>query len=503
MKVFNYSCQGESHKADDKPCQDASRAEIISDDFAVCVISDGHGGDRYFRSRVGSQILVDITFEKVHEFVGGMSQTGLLKGIPFTQMGIHRDHIEEPKAQIDQRFMQLFRAIKAEWMIRIFDHASNTPANEWEREHVKPSYLVQLESKEKLEKIYGATLMAYVRTPEFWFAFHLGDGKMIMFDKNGDGSEPVLWDSDCFLNVTSSICSSDAVERFRYSYQGDGVFPFAMFLGSDGIDDSFTDGEPLYDFYIGLLREIDKNGDEAVQNSLVESLPVLSAKGSRDDMSVAYCYEEEILDEVVLAMTKKQIERFEDEFRDTYKSEQETANAINLIEKQYPNLREEIDRITRKSDELAKKEAELIDSFNSITKNKEDLGEEMNREVQRVRDKYSIKIQTVEESLQDKGAEIQDAKKKRADISGDDFKDKKRIYIDLEYKKKDLANFRNLSETIITRMNRLREFVGEEPLTTEDMIKIYNNEFRHETETSEGNIEVKDNSDADNQESHE
>lgn len=62
----------------------------------------------------------------------------------------------------------------------------------------------------KLEKIYGCTLMAYVRTNKYWFAFHLGDGKMISFDEEAQWKEPVLWDDRCFLNKTTSICDADA-----------------------------------------------------------------------------------------------------------------------------------------------------------------------------------------------------------------------------------------------------------------------------------------------------
>ena len=143
MKVFNYSCLGASHMDDEKPCQDASRSAVTDNGLTICVVSDGHGGEQYFRSDVGSKELVNITFEKVQEFTEGMLQLDILKGTPFTSMDISKkrqDDIPTLKV-IDDRFMQLFRAIKAEWMIHIYDHALNAPVSDWEKEKVKPEYL--------------------------------------------------------------------------------------------------------------------------------------------------------------------------------------------------------------------------------------------------------------------------------------------------------------------------------------------------------------------------
>jgi len=51
MKCFNHSCQGESHKASDKECQDYSLTWQNEDkSITIAVVCDGHGGDSYFRS---------------------------------------------------------------------------------------------------------------------------------------------------------------------------------------------------------------------------------------------------------------------------------------------------------------------------------------------------------------------------------------------------------------------------------------------------------------------
>ena len=103
---------------------------------------------------------------------------------------------------------------------------------------------------------------------------------------------PIPWDERCFLNKTTSLCDNEPVEEFRYCAEGDGHFPAAIFLGSDGLDDTFGDGDKLYNFYGNLIRMIKKNGLEAVTSEIQTSLPRLSEIGSKDDMSIAFVYDE-------------------------------------------------------------------------------------------------------------------------------------------------------------------------------------------------------------------
>lgn len=65
--IYSY-CKGESHILSEKPCQDYAYA-ASSDKLSMAIVSDGHGGERYFRSDYGSHLLVDITKESVRSFV--------------------------------------------------------------------------------------------------------------------------------------------------------------------------------------------------------------------------------------------------------------------------------------------------------------------------------------------------------------------------------------------------------------------------------------------------
>lgn len=306
MNNINVHCQGESHKASDKPCQDYSYSSS-SPDLSIAVVCDGHGGDRYFRSQWGAQFATEVIIDVVKDFVKQTSKS-LFKDMPFTAEGVVTGS-EKKLSILDKDFRQMFSSIITRWGERIKRHAADNPVNEWEREHVAQKYLDELESGVALEKQYGCTLMAYVQTKTYWFAFHLGDGKCIAFhDDDRVWSEPIPWDERCFLNKTTSICDSDALNEFRYCYEGDGKFPVAIFLGSDGIDDTYGEMENIANFYIEILKIIAKDGIDTAIQQLKDDLPIISRIGSKDDVAVATVFDVEKVKENIGRYITFQIE---------------------------------------------------------------------------------------------------------------------------------------------------------------------------------------------------
>lgn len=306
-KAFNVSCQGESHKATNKPCQDYSYS-YSSDNLTIAIVCDGHGGERYFRSDVGARLCAEVTCQCVETFIKDIDDS-LFVGKPFTQRGI--DYPIEESTTTDKSLRQLFSSIIYNWEKRITEHAANTSITEWERNHVAEKYLDGFLAGNALEKTYGCTLMCYVRTVSYWFAFHIGDGKCIAFSEQNVWSEPIPWDERCFLNKTTSICDSDAINEFRYCFCGDGTFPFAIFLGSDGIDDSFGETENMINFYVQLAKMLAKDGYDNTLSSLTETLPQLSKIGSKDDMSIACVYDEVVLLRNVVSLIEWQKQNIE------------------------------------------------------------------------------------------------------------------------------------------------------------------------------------------------
>lgn len=327
-KICHY-CQGDSHKSNDKPCQDYAYADS-SELLSMAIVSDGHGGERYFRSQHGSRLAVEITEKAIRSFVENMAdltQTGkhrrsVFDDSPFTSFSMATATEQQLGSSTHEALKWLFSSIINQWNAAIARHAAENELTEWEKDNVEQKYLDEFIAKQadetaSFEKTYGCTLMAYVQTPYYWFAFHIGDGKCVSMRQGQEGEllceQPIPWDEKCFLNKTTSLCDSNALEEFRYCYQGDGEFPLAMFLGSDGLDDSYGDGENLYNFYIQLFKIIARSGLDKAEKELRKSLPIISQRGSKDDMSVASIYDDKALQAVFFLLTDYQKKRLEEQ----------------------------------------------------------------------------------------------------------------------------------------------------------------------------------------------
>lgn len=307
INAFHFSCEGESHKATNKVCQDYSLTSI-KDGLAVAVVCDGHGGERYFRSDIGAKYAAEITLDVVSLFVENIDQN-IFVNIPYTAIGPTSTIDDaEQLSEIDKAFRRLFSSIIYKWNEKIDVHAKTTALSDWELKNVPQKYRDEFAEAKSLEKLYGCTLMAYVQTDKYWFAFHIGDGKCISFQNDPIWKEPIPWDERCFLNKTTSLCDASAIEEFRYCYQGNGEFPIAVFLGSDGLDDSFGEDENLVNFYIQIMKMLEKDGIEATSKSIQEDLPQLSAIGSKDDMSIAFVYDTKYLSAHVTKLIQYQLQ---------------------------------------------------------------------------------------------------------------------------------------------------------------------------------------------------
>lgn len=296
MKQLVHYCQGESHKATNKVCQDYAMCSV-DNDIAVAILSDGHGGNRYFRSDVGSKTIVECTYQKVTEFIRNVDSS-IFEGQPFSAVeALTTERKEEnlrKQKKPDEQFNQLFKSIIFGWRNAVEKHAADNPFSDDELK-----LITDPQNPHSIDKTYGCTLMCYVRTATYWFAFHLGDGKCFSFDDEGVWHEPIPWDERCFLNKTTSICDTDALSEFRYCYQGDGKMPVAVFLASDGLDDSFGESFNQTNFYIQILKLIANTSNNEAQKEIEETLPQLSKIGSRDDMSVACIYDDNELGSII------------------------------------------------------------------------------------------------------------------------------------------------------------------------------------------------------------
>lgn len=269
--AFSATETGYNHIRINKVCEDAS--DFYDDEkMHICVVADGHGSDNYPRTEFGSKFAVDAAIKNVIEFVNTAEKSQVINDA--------ENHFE--------RMNQLAKSILRSWYESVEEDYNKKPFTEKELEKVsdkyKNRYLSENIEERKVEKAYGCTLIIYVITDDYSFGMQIGDGKCVLIDENGQFLEPIPWDDDCQLNVTTSICDDDAIDEFRF-YISDKM-PTAVFIGSDGIDDSYANEEELYALYRSILKIFIEHGDEVGKSEIREYLPVLTKRGSGDDVSM-------------------------------------------------------------------------------------------------------------------------------------------------------------------------------------------------------------------------
>lgn len=226
--------------------------------------ADGHGGDDYFRSNIGSKIAADCAIKLSRKMI---EEIALKK-------------VFDPYEN-DKVMCQLAKSIISEWNSLVQEHYTKYPFTDHELICVSEKAAKKYRSGKSLEKAYGTTLLFAAVTPRFWFAAQIGDGSIVAF-KNKAGYIAVEKDKRCFLNATTSICDFDAIDEFHW-HIGDDI-PDGVFIGSDGIEDAYpvNDNERyLYAFYSAVAAEY--TDTEHISAFLSE----FSEKGSGDDCSIA------------------------------------------------------------------------------------------------------------------------------------------------------------------------------------------------------------------------
>ena len=277
FKAFHMSARGESYLHDGRVCQDSS-ASFSDECGTVAVVSDGHGGCDYVRSQIGSAMACEAAVKNIRRLFENISPEAFL-------------------AEPDMMLIQLEAAIINDWNESVRSHYEANPFTEEELDCVSEKAGASYRSGHRIERAYGATLIAAAVTRDYWFGIQIGDGKCAAFDEAGICTQPIPWDEKCFLNKTTSICGSDALRDFRHFYSE--KIPTAVFMGSDGIDDSFKNEEDMYDFYKTILYAFSISDYTQAVDELKAYLPRLSKEGSADDVSIAAWMDMDALKSVV------------------------------------------------------------------------------------------------------------------------------------------------------------------------------------------------------------
>jgi Protein phosphatase 2C len=267
MKAFSRTSIGHNHIRGNKVCEDASDS-YTSDTITIAVVADGHGSDNYPRTKRGSRFAVQAAMICVKEFMDRIAPD---------ELTCEKNH--------PAIFAQLSKSVLSTWHTFVENDCTDNPFSESELAVAADKYKKYYQSGENVAKAYGTTLIIIGATKEYWFGLHIGDGKCVSVDMEGNFSQPIPWDDQCHSNITTSICDSDASEEFRYFVSKE--IPLAVFIGTDGIDDSYSGNDELNSFYRSVLTIFGEHGFEVGCKEVEDYLPLLSQRGSGDDVSIA------------------------------------------------------------------------------------------------------------------------------------------------------------------------------------------------------------------------
>jgi hypothetical protein len=277
-EIFSAYSIGAKHLLENKPCQDFA-FHVKKDTFSLAVVADGHGHDDCLRSEKRSRYAV----------------YSACRCIPAYIESIEKEYVNSAilnKTMWDALLRGLERRIVNTWNEKVRQDCINNPITAKELEKVSDMYKERYRKGRCLEIMYGTTLLALAVTDAYWFGLHIGDGTCVVVYADGLCKQPIPCDKECFFNVTTSLCNTNAALKFRHyvsSFTHDEK-PVAVFIGSDGVDNSYpkkNKDKHLSKLYKSLAVIFAKKGLISGGKQVQEFLPVLTREGSGDDVSIA------------------------------------------------------------------------------------------------------------------------------------------------------------------------------------------------------------------------
>lgn len=414
IKIFHAITRGDSHIAKNMPCQDAvDTYEDLNKGVIIGALSDGHGSKEYFRSDVGSKILVRIAIDTLKAFESEIDKEVFQEKL--ITRGTLNSSINDvnPKQSInqtssivafnipslahnDQQINQIIKSIIARWHIEISEHWRENPPSEGQLNDLGLSVeriKLFLENTD-IQIAYGCTLIAFLRTRKYWLVIQIGDGKCMAFDNEMNQVETIPNDPLCYGNITTSMCQDDAYFNFRYAYGN--LFPAALFIASDGLDGCFSPVEfmaieSLKKLYHDVVESFLENGQEKGLEELNNALPLWSAAGfTKDDISLAawidYSSSNQLLKAILdhkIEDLKKKTEAFEIEILEESLLLNQFQEKIDQKAKELSEIEKKIDQLNNKvgkSQAVIEKYKESINSLKKqLQKNEKNQSEEQLR----------------------------------------------------------------------------------------------------------------------------
>jgi serine/threonine protein phosphatase PrpC len=246
---------GAAHRRLGKPCQDASVACSLTGPggttLQLMALADGHGGQRYWLSDVGSQLACD-------------------QAVLTVERALQQHPLTDQRHWLELLADDLPATIQAAWLEAAAGHWRQRPES----------------GDQPFSPLtYGCTLGLVLLAPEWWGHTGLGDWDLVR--RNADGHLDLISEEQNVSasgEATASLCMGGAAslcaQRAALHPLTPGSAPFALVLSTDGVRKSCaTDGD-----FLALGHHL---ADLHQRAELETALAQITSQGSGDDVSVA------------------------------------------------------------------------------------------------------------------------------------------------------------------------------------------------------------------------
>ncbi|MCD7885511.1 MAG: protein phosphatase 2C domain-containing protein [Lachnospiraceae bacterium] len=336
-KTCARSVQGASHIRSGQPCQDSYMYMEYPDGTTILAVADGHGSKACPFSRTGARVAVNVFCSAIGRLIDSFT------GNPDLLMAyLNREGELKVAQEIDREWKARIRRIhaergrtktadtglpdsaetadtgligSAETIYRV-DDTENSGFSENADTRYSPESRIRKTETNAIFRLYGTTLLGLLLTPQFLFAFQIGDGDIIRIDAKQ--VTPVI-EAEKFLGTqTNSLSATDAWKKavtVMHRFEGMGTIsdsfrlanvphkvrdahihnqrlwtyhaPVLYLLSTDGFSNSHVSDEALEQTCREYYEMIQKYGFDAVAASLKSWLSETSELGCGDDITVA------------------------------------------------------------------------------------------------------------------------------------------------------------------------------------------------------------------------
>lgn len=267
---FSHSVKGASHEKTGLVCQDSS-AYKVCDDYAVCVVADGHGSKKHFRSNLGSKFAVEATISTIDRFYA------------------EKEDFEENLPKDYKRIIKnIQKQIITDWNDLVRDHLTANPVTDEEKSKFTDEEFEAIPP----ESYYGTTLIVGVAGKNFTFGVQIGDGTLVAIFDDGKAVMPMEYNEAAPANVTASMCNSNAASMFSGFYR-DKQKLIAMFTSTDGLYTSFGSEFDFLDYHTIITSQLFDL--ENFKKIIVNNLTKRAHFGTEDDISLSCIFNNELL----------------------------------------------------------------------------------------------------------------------------------------------------------------------------------------------------------------